>query len=86
MAIVDLAILRKGDVFLTISIAVLVAFGFSAIFSIELSQGSANVFLEKQAIALGIGLVASVALATMNYHMMRLESFLLCSCSCLVGR
>ena len=50
MAMVDIAILRKGDVFLTIGIAVLVAFGFSAIFSIELSRGSENVFLEKQAV------------------------------------
>lgn len=71
MAMFDVAILKKGDVFLTIGIAVLIAFGFSAIFSIELSQGSGNVFLEKQAIALGIGIVASVALATMNYHMLR---------------
>jgi rod shape determining protein RodA len=71
MALFDVAMLRRGDVFLSIGIAVLVAFGFSAIFSIELSRGSENVFLEKQAIALGIGLVASVVLATMNYHMMR---------------
>lgn len=71
MAIVDVAMFRRADVFLTIGIAVLVAFGFSAIFSIELSQGAGNVFLEKQAIALGIGLVASAVFTSMNYHMLQ---------------
>ena len=71
MAVFDVGILKKGDVFFAIGIAVLVAFGFSAIFSIELSRGLENVFLEKQAIALGIGVVASVGIATMNYHMMQ---------------
>lgn len=71
MAMFDIALLRKGDVFLAIGIAVLVAFGFSAMFSIELSQGSESVLLKKQAIALGIGFIASVVIATMNYHMMR---------------
>ncbi|MFA6017920.1 MAG: FtsW/RodA/SpoVE family cell cycle protein [Patescibacteria group bacterium] len=71
MAIFDFGILRRGDVLLTIGIGALVAFGFSAIFSIELSRGSENVFLQKQAIALGMGIVVSVLIASMNYHIMR---------------
>lgn len=71
MALFDLRVLRRGDVLLSIGIAVLVAFGFSAIFSVELSRGSENVFLEKQAIALGIGVIASIALATLNYNILR---------------
>lgn len=71
MAMFDVGMLKKGDIFLTIGIAVLVAFGFSALFSIELSRGSTNVFLEKQAIALGLGIGVSIMISSMNYHMMR---------------
>lgn len=71
MAMFDIGILRRGDILLAIGIAVLVAFGFSAIFSVELSRGSENVFLQKQAIALGIGIVVSAMIASMNYHIMR---------------
>ena len=71
MIFAPLAALRKGDVLLMIAAAVLIAFGFAAIFSIELSRGSENVFLQKQAIALGIGLVACAVIAAMNYHALR---------------
>lgn len=71
MAWLDLGTLKRGDILLSLGVAVLVAFGFSAIFSVELSQGSESVFLQKQAIALGIGLVASVAIAGLNYYMFR---------------
>ena len=54
-----------------IAAAVLMLFGFAAIFSIELSRGSENIFLQKQAIALGIGLVAFVTISAMNYHAIR---------------
>ncbi|MEK7632804.1 MAG: rod shape-determining protein RodA [Patescibacteria group bacterium] len=71
MAFAPLTAFRKGDVLLMIAAAVLIAFGFAAIFSVELSRGSANVFLQKQAIALGIGLVACAILAATNYHAIR---------------
>ena len=54
-----------------ISTIVLIGFGFATIFSIELSRGSENVFLQKQAIALGIGLAACALASTMNYHAFR---------------
>ena len=71
MSFAPLTAFRKGDVLLMIAAAVLIAFGFAAIFSVELSRGSENVFLEKQAIALGIGLVACAVIAAMNYHAIR---------------
>lgn len=71
MALLGLSILRKGDVPLLIGVAALLAFGFSAIFSIELSRGAANVFLQKQAIALGLGLVVSAGIAATNYYTLR---------------
>lgn len=54
-----------------VALAVLVGFGFAAIFSVELSRGAENVFLEKQAIALGIGLAACALVSSMNYHAIR---------------
>lgn len=71
MALIEFGTLRRGDIWLAIGIAILLVFGFSAIFSVELSQGSESVFLQKQAIALGIGVVVSAIIATMNYHMLR---------------
>ncbi len=71
MAFASLALLRKGDVLLMIAAVVLIAFGFSAIFSVELSRGVDDVFLQKQAIALSIGIVACVIVAAMNYHALR---------------
>jgi len=71
MNLASLTVFRKGDVLLMIAAAVLISFGFAAIFSVELSRGSVNVFLQKQAIALGIGLVACVVIATTNYHAIR---------------
>lgn len=71
MAFSPLTVFRKGDIWLTVSACVLVAFGFAAIFSVELSRGSENVFLQKQMIALGIGVVIAFALSAMNYHALR---------------
>lgn len=71
MALPFLAAFRKGDILLMISTVVLIGFGFAAIFSVELSRGAENVFLQKQAIALGIGLAACAFVSTMNYHALR---------------
>lgn len=71
MALTPLQLLRKGDIPLWIATAVLLGFGFTAIFSVELSRGSETVFLQKQMIALGVGVVASFALTIMNYHAFR---------------
>ena len=71
MALAFFSALRRGDIPLMISTIVLIGFGFAAIFSIELSRGSENVFLQKQAIALGIGLAACALASTMNYHAFR---------------
>jgi rod shape determining protein RodA len=69
MGFIDVAALRRVDVWLCIGIAILLVFGFSAIFSVELSQGAERVFLHKQAIALGIGVLVSAVIASTNYHM-----------------
>ena len=71
MSLINASILKKGDVLLAIGIAALLAFGFSAIFSIELSRGSGNVFLQKQSIALGLGLVVSAFIAVSNSYSLR---------------
>ncbi len=63
--------LRKIDVPLVIGVIALLAFGFSAIFSIELSRGSAYVFLQKQAIALVIGIIVSSLIINANYYTVR---------------
>ncbi len=64
------SLLRKCDALLMIAVAILITFGFAAIFSVELSRGS-EIFLQKQAIALGIGCAACAVIATMNYHAFR---------------
>ncbi len=71
MALTFLTAFRKGDIPLMIATIVLIGFGFAAIFSVELSRGAENVFLQKQAIALGIGLVAYALVSAMNYHELR---------------
>ncbi|MEK9155543.1 MAG: FtsW/RodA/SpoVE family cell cycle protein [Patescibacteria group bacterium] len=64
-------IFRKGDIPLMIAAAVLIAFGFAAIFSVELSRGGTYVFLQKQAIALVIGIAAYAFVSSVNYHTLR---------------
>lgn len=66
-----LRVFRKGDVPLLIAALVLMAFGFAAIFSVELSRGGTSVFLQKQAIALGVGMLAYMVIAHVNYHALR---------------
>jgi rod shape determining protein RodA len=62
---------RKGDVPLAIAAAILVVFGFAAIFSVELSRGDSSVLLQKQAIALMVGIAAYAFVASVNYHALR---------------
>ncbi len=71
MAFAPFTAFRKMDMPLTIAAIVLIGFGFAAIFSVELSRGSENVFLQKQAIALGIGALTCAVIAAANYHAIR---------------
>ncbi|HBL39333.1 TPA: rod shape-determining protein RodA [Candidatus Uhrbacteria bacterium] len=63
--------LRQFDWWMGLSVLVLVAFGFAAIYSVALSQSLGEfISLKKQAIALGIGLVLIIGLVGSNYRVL----------------
>lgn len=71
MALSILSIFRKGDIALVVAAMALMTFGFAAIFSVELSRGGTSVFLQKQTIALLVGIGAYILVARVNYHGLR---------------
>lgn len=63
---------RRIDWVIAISAFVLFAFGISAIYSVELSRGASTfVLMQKQVIAVALGVGIALVLARSNYHLLR---------------
>lgn len=65
---------RQFDWVLLAIVFVLIAIGFAAIYSVDLSRGSSLTFLPVQSIALGLGLVVMVAAAWTHMNVYRLNA------------
>ncbi|KKR84936.1 MAG: Cell elongation-specific peptidoglycan biosynthesis regulator RodA [Candidatus Uhrbacteria bacterium GW2011_GWF2_41_16] len=71
------AFCRRADWLLLLATVALVSFGFSAMYSITLSQsGTGGGFLQKQLIAFGIGIIFFLFMARANYRLLRSYSIL----------
>jgi rod shape determining protein RodA len=64
--------LQRFDWVLILSVLALFAFGISAIYSVELSGDSADfIFVKKQLITFGLGVIALITMARSNYLLLR---------------
>lgn len=71
--------LQQFDVFIVLSVFVLMLFGLAAIYSVDLSRATSLLNLKKQLIAMGVALFFGFFLATSNYKLLRNYTYVLYS-------